>query len=320
VNESSRVRTVRLDSHSATQRRHSAITRKSLARTTDITDVSTETNETIGPLAVAPDAYRHHHLGTGDWEAWGPALGPLEDAIDDWRAQLRGIDKPWLCWSVVDRFCRIQQRLVLEFGWTPVVGHDPLSDAPTILPGSVQFDVNRLLNLPTVWVHFPMEFVYAFAPRMACWHSDLIVSRSNMEHLATVFSQLDDGETAAYRPRGWWMKRELPCPGLACATTRAASFDQWTRGCGWWKWFAKHPNFNGPVPVDDVNWDTGRGIWYWQKHFKGRVRRVFPDETGHCRMPWQLWKKNMSKSDAMGRYYDVSDLVRRLQIADLDDG
>ncbi len=115
------------------------------------------------------------------------------------------------------------------------------------------------------------------------------------------------------------MKRALPCPGLACATTRGASQDQWDHGCGWWKWFCKHPNFRGPLPVDDRDWDTGRGIWYWQKHFGGVVRRVFPHETGHCRMPWSQWKGRMAKGDAMQACRDVDELVKRLQIADLDD-
>ncbi len=276
--------------------------------------------ETRGPLVVSPEQYQWHHRGTGDWESWGPDVTSLADVLDDWREQLAGIEKPWLCWGVVDRFCRIQQKLILEFGWTPVVGADPLGDTPTILPGAVRFDVNRLLNLPTVWVSFPMEFVYAYTDRLACWHSDLLVSRKNMERLVRSFNALDDGETAAYRPRGWWLKKGLPCPGLACATTRAASLNQWEHGCGWWKWFRKHPNFNGPVPVPDCDWDTGRGIWYWGKHFGGRVKRVFPDESGHCRMPWQLWKQGMSKGQAMQAYYDLDPLLHRLRIADLDDG
>ncbi|MEE9294270.1 MAG: hypothetical protein V3W34_04795 [Phycisphaerae bacterium] len=286
---------------------------------TDIIPV--ECQQTHCPtLDLTEDVYRHEHLGTGDWEAWGPELGPLEQAIRDWKVQLQGIEKPWLCWCVLDRFCRIQQRLALEFGWTPVVGCDPRAEQPTILPGAVRFDANRLLDLPTVWLHFTFEFVYAFAPRLACWHSDLLVSRPNMENLVRVFDRLDDGETAAYRPRGWWLKNGLPCPGLACATTRGASRDQWDHGCGWWKWFCKHPNFNGPVPVEDRDWDTGRGIWYWQQHFGGVVRRVFPDEAGHCRMPWSVWKSNMTKTQAIQAYYDVDQLLRKLQIADLDDG
>lgn len=271
------------------------------------------------PIVITPETYRREHLGTGDWEAWGRGLGPLESAIDDWREQLSGIERPWLCWGVADRFCRVQQRLVLEFGWTPVVGHDPRGEEPTILPGAVRFDANRLLNLPTVWLHFTMEFVHAIAPRMACWHSDLLVSRHNMEHLVTVFDALDDGETAAYRQRGWWLRKQHPCPGLACATTRGASRDQWEHGCGWWKWFRKHPNFRGPAPVPDHHWDTGHGIWYWQKHFGGGLRRVFPDETGHCRMPWTRWKGRLTKTETMTHCHDVDDIVRRLQIADLDE-
>jgi hypothetical protein len=263
-------------------------------------------------------AYRLNHLGTGCWESWGPQLGPLESAIEDWATQLTNIEKPWLCWSVLDRFCRIQQRLTMEFGWTPVVGWDPRGEKPTILPGSVPWDVNRTLGLPTIWGHFPVEFVYRFAPRLAVWHSDLLLSRKNMEQIVRVFDSLDDGETAAYRPRGWRFRKTQPCPGLAACNTRGASQDQWEKGCGWWRWYIKHPNFPG-ASRDESDWDSVRGIFYWQKHYGGRVRRVFPDERGHCRAPWSEWKGRMTKGEAMAGFHDIGVVARELGIADLDE-
>lgn len=264
------------------------------------------------------DQYRYDHLGTGCWESWGPELGPLELAIEDWRDQLAGIEKPWLCWCVVDRFCKIQQRIVAEFGWTPVVGHDPKGETPTILDGSVQLDANKYLNLPTIWHAFVPEFTFAIAPRLAFWHSDLLVSRKHMQYLVNMFDNLRDGETAACRQRGWWLKKTQPCPGLVAATTREASRDQWRHGCGWWKWFSRHPNFRDDYVCNEQTWDTGRGIWYWQKNHDGCARRIVPDETGHCRVPWQQWKGQSYKGDTMTDHHDVGQVVKALGIKDLD--
>ncbi len=265
------------------------------------------------------DTDRYERLGTGSWDAWGPELGPLEDAIEDWKQQLAGIDKPWLCWCVSDRFCRIQQRIVAEFGWTPVVSGDPRAESPTVLPGSVPLDVNRLLKLPTIWHVFVPEFTYAIAPRLAFWHADLLVSRRHMEYLVRIIDNLKEGESAACRHRGWWLNTTQACPALVAATTREASRDQWRCGCSWWRWFSKHPNFRDDYACNEHTWDTGRGIWYWARNHDGPVKRIVPDETGHCRMPWQKWKGRMSKAESMIADNDVDAVVRKLGIEDLDD-
>lgn len=268
----------------------------------------------------AAEGYRREHLGCGDWEAWGTRLGPLEEAITDWREQLSGIDRPWLCWHVFDRFCRIQQRLVLEFGWTPVVAADPRAEQPTVLPGSVSFDVNRRLGLPTMWFYFPFEFVYAIAPRMAVWHSDLLVSRRGMERLVRVFDGLKDGEIAAVAPKAHWFSRTKRCPALAACATRGGSQDLWDHGCGWWRWFPRHPNFRGPFLVRGNNWEHGRGVWYWRQHYGGTVRPISPDERGHCNTRWGLWKDKMTKAQSIAGFHDVNELINKLKLTDLDDG
>ncbi len=278
---------------------------------------TTTTQQT--PVKPTGNEYRRMHSGTGDWEAWGAELGRIAAAVTDWRCQLRGIEKPWLCWNVSDRLCRIQQRLVLEFGWTPVVDGDPLAGAPTLLPGAIRFDCNRLLDLPTMWMWFPVEFVHRFTSKLAFWHSDLIVSRRDMDCLVKTFDRLDDGETAAYMPRVRWWSKAAPCPGLAACATRGGSKDQWDHGCGWWRWFAKHPNFQGNYQHRGDNWDHGYGIRYWAKHYGGVIRKVSVDERGHCKVPWDRWKGKMSKAESIESFHNVDEIVRRLDIADLDD-
>ncbi|NOT01372.1 MAG: hypothetical protein HOP29_12170 [Phycisphaerales bacterium] len=265
------------------------------------------------------DPYRLEHRGSGDWEAWGRDLELLTDAVADWRAQLAGVDRPWLCWCVLDRFCRIQQRLVMEFGWTPVVGGDPRAGAPTILPGAVPMDCNRVLQLPAMWMWMPVEFAHELAPRLAFWHSDLLVGRRDMERLVRTFDVLDDGEVAAYRPQLPRFGRTAPCPGTAACTTRAAARDQWDHGCGWWRWFTKHPNFAGEFAVAAEHWDHGYGLRYWKRHYGGMVRPVSPSERGHCKLPWGRWKGTMSKGRSIESFFDIGQLVRELGIADLDD-
>jgi len=274
-------------------------------------------NSATATIAAA-DSYRLEHVGTGDWEAWGQQLGPLTDAISDWRRQLAGIDKPWLCWHVLDRFCRIQQRLVQEFGWTPLVAGDPRAGEPRVLPGSVPFHPNRTLKLPTMWMWFVLEFVYEIAPRMAFWHSDFLVSRRDMEHLVAVFEQLDDGETAAYMPRTRWLQHSAPCPGLAACATRGGSRDQWDHGCGWWRWFSKHPNFRGEYRVRGDNWDHGYGIRYWKQHHDGVVRTVAPSDRGHCKTPWGQWKGQMSKAESIAAFHDIDHVIAELGLTDID--
>lgn len=272
-----------------------------------------------GPSTVVVSDYRREHMGTGDWEAWGPVLGPLDEAIQNWRAQLSGIERPWLCWCVLDRFCRIQQRMVAEFGWTPVVAGDPRAESPTILPGSVRFDCNRSLELPTMWMWFVLEFVYQLAPKMAFWHSDFLTNRPDMERLVAVFERLDDGETAAYLPRRPWVTKAAPCPGLVACATRGGSLDQWNHGCGWWRWFSKHPNFRGRFELRGDNWDHGCGIRHWKRHYGGVVRRVVPSERGHCKVPWGRWKGKMSKGQSIASFHNIDEIVKRLDIADLDE-
>ena len=106
-----------------------------------------------------PDS-KFTHAGYGDWHAFDLPLETVYEAAREWKEQLRGIEKPWLCWHINDRWCTIQQRLVQAAGWTPVLGWDPQFGPPNPEPGAVVVDFNRRFNLPILWIcgiHHPLN-------------------------------------------------------------------------------------------------------------------------------------------------------------------
>src|SRR5438876_4443353 len=81
-------------------------------------------------------------IGTGNWKAYTLPLERIYAAAGMWRRQLEGVEKPWLCWNVSPRWSLVQQKLVREVGWTPVVGFDPRAGAPPLIAGALLIDFN----------------------------------------------------------------------------------------------------------------------------------------------------------------------------------
>jgi hypothetical protein len=217
-------------------------------------------------------------LGQGQWSAFCALdirLGELMDIARGWGRVLEGIERPWLCWNVEPDWCLVQQKLVREAGWTPLVGFDPrVGPPPRNVPGAVVFDFNAELKLPLLYPHFPLEFAFLFAAKLAFWHSDLLIRREKMHTLARLFDELPDGRTAACRADPGLRHRYLPWRQryweLVGCTTRAASRDQFEKGCGWWMAFWAHPNQPRPRAVRRwCYWDHGSGIWYWHRRAGG---------------------------------------------------
>jgi hypothetical protein len=229
--------------------------------------------------------------GTGDWENFPIPLELIETAAAEWKQQLAGVQKPWLCWCVNDRWCLLQQSLVLEVGWTPVIGVDPRIECATVIPGAIRLDFNRHFQLPVMWPHFPLEFAFLWAPKLAFWHSDLLCRLDKLKSLARTFEELKDGEMAAVLDRGGMrnllnFKRHRYWE-LVCCTTRGASRDQFERGAGWWRHIECHPSCKDPAERSRraaLNWDSGIGIMYWKRSYGGRVRDLGLRELveGHC--------------------------------------
>lgn len=227
--------------------------------------------------------------GHGNWACWETSeLDRLHALAESWASQLPAGDKFWLCWNNDDAWCRLQQRLVLAVGWTPIVGIDrTLAAKTTILEGAIGIDFQKGLEAPEVWMHFPIELVFGWVKRLAFWHSDVLLPLPVMRDYAMQFDELHGPRTAAVfsrrsllHPRAWnnadrWFEV------IGC-TTSAASEDQWRRGSGWWKHFQNHPNC---PPVSDLNryhWDHGGGIRYWQRAHGGEVVRLQFDRRFHA--------------------------------------
>jgi hypothetical protein len=272
-------------------------------------------------------------LGHGNWKEFNLPLDNVYRAAAEWKQALTGVDRPWLCWNVSARWCVLQQRLVREAGWTPVVGFDPRAGAPPIEPGGILIDFNRHFQFPVMFFMFPLEFVFLFAPRLAFWHADLLCRGSRMRELAQVFHALKDGEmaavldtggrryTLAFRRHRFWE--------LAGCTTRGASLDQFQKGAGWWRHFAHHPN----CPDDaerarrlKYSDDFGFGVMYWKRRYGGKVVSISsrPIQEGHCTSIARTdYKRVGPEGDTrnmpaeLDLNYDLEQVARRLEIAHL---
>lgn len=152
------------------------------------------------PWAGKSRAEIEHRAGQGNWGAFralSMEIAVIRDASRKWDRQLSGVKLPWLCWNVDDQWCLVQQKLVQAVGWTPVIGFDPRVGPPkTVSPGAVVIDFNDGIGLPVLYPHFPLEFAFLFADRLAFWHSDLLVRLPLLRSLAQIFAtQADDSTT-----------------------------------------------------------------------------------------------------------------------------
>lgn len=270
--------------------------------------------------------------GTGHWRFWDLSMDEVRAAAMRWAEAVKGIDRPWLCWNMNDRWCLLQQKLVAEIGWTPVVGWDPNCGSPPsqLVPGAVAIDFNADLRLHVLYSHVPLEFVFLWADRLAFWHADVLMPRAKMKAAADRFAQLADGEMAAVLTYGG--RRNIVRPKyhrywevLGC-TTRGASLDQFNQGCGWWRGFQQHPNAPADIAErerrDRYYDDHGCGVRYWQRFCGGRVQSfregwIAPDHFSVITV--KNYQRADSKSQEMDINFDLPAIARRLGISDLLD-
>lgn len=273
--------------------------------------------------------------GKGNWAGFDVPLEKVFEAAAEWREALAGVARPWLCWNVSDRWCRLQQRLIQEVGWTPVIGFDPRCGAPaTVLPGSIVIDFNKHFGFDVMWPHFPLEFAFLYSERLAFWHADLLVRMETMRKLAAMFESLPDGSMAAVIDRGgrrnllnWRTHRYWELVGC---TTQGASRSQFEHGSGWWRYILHHPNC--PDEKDRKRrekyyYDSGIGIMYWKRYYGGRVVSI-PESLvaeGHCtsinKKDYKVVAPGKARvlSAELDMNFDLREVASRLQIAHLLD-
>lgn len=235
-----------------------------------------------------------YRLGIGDWDGFRRTSIRLEELTTEacrWADQLQGIERPWLCWNVDSDWSIVQQQQVAAVGWTPIVGFDPRVGPPPLIPGAILIDFNERLQLPTMWMHFPLEFLFLFAKeRMAYWHADCLIRPEKMRRYAEVFASLPDGEMAAVRPTESLATKLLRAKKrrfwevVGCSTV-GASRSQFEHGCGWWMDIKYHPL----APASERNirasqhWECGIGIRFWKLRYGGIVHAIPEQEIaeGH---------------------------------------
>lgn len=229
--------------------------------------------------------------GKGNWACFDFPLEKVREAASEWRRALADVRLPWLCWNVSDRWCKLQQRLIQEVGWTPVIGFDPRCGPPTQLPGSIVIDFNARFGFEVMWPHFPLEFAFLFTERLAFWHADLLCRLDTMHYLRDIFESLPDGSVAAVPDKGgrrnFLRFRHHRYWELVGCTTKGASESQFQHGCGWWRYMKDHPQCTDPGERRRrarYYYDSGVGIMYWKRRYGGQVVDV-PLEIvaeGHC--------------------------------------
>jgi hypothetical protein len=271
--------------------------------------------------------------GKGNWAGFDVPLEKIFEAASEWQTTLSGVNRPWLCWHVSDRWCTLQQKLIQGIGWTPVIGFDPRCGPPaTVLPGSVVIDFNAHFGFEVMWPHFPLEFAYLFSDRLAFWHADLLCRLEVMRQLGSLFESLPDGSVAAvpdiggrrnifkFRHHRYWE--------LVGCTTKSASRSQFEHGSGWWRYIKYHPKCtdeNERRRRARYYYDSGVGIMYWKRKYGGPVENIpakMVDE-GHCTSINQKNYRQLNPGGArnlgaeIDMNFDIEEVAAKLGIAHL---
>lgn len=286
-------------------------------------------------------------LGNANWRAFSALEYNIEKiflASDEWKKELAGVEKPWLCWNISNDWCLAQQKIVHSVGWTPIVGFDSRIGMPKdILPESILIDFNSQLKLPLMYMHFPLEFVFRFTDKLAFWHSDLLIKPEKMKILADSFSKLKDGEIAITKPKQrnvlasiyneTFHSNKLRYFELIGCITKSASKDMYKNGCGFWQGWSYHPNCPSETEFKkrkNQYWDHGTGIRYWHKHYKSRnssdvklIDEGFIDEGHFSRIKIKDFKvlspMNESRNSGLDldENFSVSEALRILGMKDI---
>jgi hypothetical protein len=286
--------------------------------------------------ALSPEAISMR-AGIGNWAAFNAtrfSIHEVMSAAEGWAARLGPVQRPWLCWNVNSDWCLAQQRLVESVGWTPVVGFDPRVGPPPLTAHAVCIDFNEQFGFATLYPHFVIEFGFAFAERLAFWHSDLLLRKSAMRQAALLFEALPDGSMAATQPAEGTLaflrpRRRRYWELLGC-TTRGASRANFDSGCGWWLNFWEHPHCPSTAERrrrSRFYWECGTGIRYWHKCLGGAVRLI-PERSiseGHFTRIGNPHYKKLQGSDDWRRdlgkeltlNFELEEAVRKLDIADV---
>ena len=270
-------------------------------------------------------------VGSGNWDAF-PAerLPEIYRAAEQWAANFKGIEKPWLCWCVSDQWCVLQQRLAQFAGWTPIVGNDTNIKDPTVLPGSVYVNFNRDLKLPRLLGPFILEWIFLFTDRLAFWHADFLLSKRDMIKAAKCFEDLQPGELAmpwiSTRPIMRLLARFRPVSNsnrlfevIGCNTREASRRNMkkaWDSGA-----VSKNIPTTPALLRDFPHWEHSVGVSLWaRKHAERHKLPAVDTKTGHAHS-WKLagLRETTPKQQLLGAVREHSRIRGKMGIEDLLD-
>jgi len=271
-------------------------------------------------------------IGCGTWATFPKdRLDFLFESVKNWRKALEGIEKPWLCWCIDDEWCLVQQRLVDTIGWTPVVGTDGKILHPKLIKKAVFVNFNEKLQLPRMYMEFPLEFVFLFTKKLAFWHSDFLAPVGIVKKVSQYFNSIANGEFIGVKDNIGRLKslalllkgKEIPrrwYEVIGC-TTAEASQSQYECGCGWWRGIENHPNAKEKVINANPYWEHGVGIWFWEKYFGGKTRTLpinvnryhyATNKPGYKRQYDEKGRLKGEKHKELKRSFDLNKIVKDL--------
>jgi hypothetical protein len=267
--------------------------------------------------------------GTGDWNGFDIPLERIYAAADKWRVAVGSEKKLWLCWNISHNWSLLQQRMVAAVGWTPVVGFDPNCQPRSldVISEAIFLDFNADLGLKVMWPHFPLEFAFLWADRLAFWHADLVMSMPQLIDIAHQFAELPDGGIAAVYSTGglrnvFRIKQHRYWELLGC-TTAGASRHQFEHGCGWWRNFESHPKTPLAERAERATYyyDSGVGVRYWEKRYQKKILRLEEKKylSGHCSEIGYpgYYKKSNHKGEELDLNFDLEQVAERFQLTPL---
>lgn len=280
----------------------------------------------------------YYKTGMGNWSGFQISLKQIFEASIKWKQACAGHEKLWLCWNVDPDWCLVQQKLVKEMGWTPLVGSDPRAARPSLVEGAIFIDFNESLSLPVFHMILVVEFAFLFIEsKLAFWHSDLLVKRNKLIEVTKIFNSLSSNDCFVTIPgrsfKDKLLNRNKRYWELLACTTKEVSHHQFLNGSGWMASIIFHP-----LAPDDtleksrrakVYYDHGAGVFYWSKFYKPKHWKIFsvPEEyidEGHFsriraknykRFSNDPAKRNLSKE--LSYNFDLLEESKKLGLDDL---
>jgi hypothetical protein len=276
--------------------------------------------------------------GKGNWRGGQLDMTQLFNVAREWKKICKGHDKLWLCWNVDPEWCLVQQKLVKEMGWTPLVGSDSRAKKAKLIDGAIEINFNENLDLPMFHMVLAVEFAFLYIEgKMAFWHSDLLIRRAKLKSIAGMMENLGENDMLVTKPglgmKAKILRKEGRYWELVACTTKAASEHQFMHGAGWMSNITCHPmavqSDKERIRRAKQYYDHGAGVYYWSKNYKPEswgmvfIEENYIDEGHFTRIrakKYQLTSPNNERRDLTSELalnFDLHAECEKLGLGDL---